>query len=322
VECARKNLAALLSWNFREYTEVVAEYAKRKLTFEFDTPNAFAGIRRVFENCMGAGLLYGLPTSYFDAALLWMPEGGLEHRDLEWKDALPSWSWMGWRGAIQYTALRGWEILVHPLIRWYHGDQDVGGFRLLNEFGIGMRTACHPPGKLIKFWKNNRWDRDCLYTHSPSPDFASSDPDAEIKALGSEVKLDLFLRFQTTSARFSLDETLIIQPYDLQPDEGLEEDDMFINSLRPKTPCRRILDSEGKAVGYVVLNAPLSGNANVEMIVVAATPGNGNPLDQYAGYAIMLIRREAGVAIRLGIGEIDQDAWWNAEPAWVDVTLG
>jgi hypothetical protein len=51
------------------------------------------------------------------------------------------------------------------------------------------------------------------------------------------------------------------------------------------------------------------------MIIVAATPGRGDPFGGYSGYAVMAIERKGGIAYpsRVGLGEIDQDAWWKAE---------
>lgn len=105
-------------------------YTGRKLSRPGDILAAFEGVSWLLEQHLNAPLLYGLPTSHFDLALLWMPLGVLDRRrarnpeqsqyaedcksNLETSNNIdgddfgakefPSWSWCGWiNGKIEYT---------------------------------------------------------------------------------------------------------------------------------------------------------------------------------------------------------------------------
>jgi hypothetical protein len=55
-------------------------YTGRKLPKSGDILAAFEGVSWLLEQQLNAPLLYGLPTSQFDLALLWMPLGALDRR--------------------------------------------------------------------------------------------------------------------------------------------------------------------------------------------------------------------------------------------------
>lgn len=54
---------------------------------------------------MSKGFLFGLPQHFFDAALLWVPTEHLGPRQDTTNGVasceFPSWSWVGWIGAIE-----------------------------------------------------------------------------------------------------------------------------------------------------------------------------------------------------------------------------
>ena len=101
------------------YQDLVKRYNSRYLTKENDVLDAFKGVKELIEESLGDGslgdgckLVYGLPSSHFDWALLWSSDrmltrrtdGKEEHRAT--KD-FPSWSWCGWKGEMVVDA--GWQ---------------------------------------------------------------------------------------------------------------------------------------------------------------------------------------------------------------------
>jgi len=348
----------LLSWNFRQYSNVVTEYSKRKISFEADILRAFTGLQRTFEACLSVTFMWGLPASHFDAALLWMPEGNLERRDLGPIETPPSWSWMGWRGKICYSIQHGneereWEIKARPVVRWRVSD--LQETHLLNGTGIGMTSGQMELGRLVEEWKDERWDRDCLYTNLEY----IADP----TNLDSNNKHNIFrgvsgygpqyLYFQTLSAYFIIEFAPTRLPhrgwgspestrpsssssssassssslFSSAPDELADEDDLFSNSLRPNVPCHRILSSTRRPVGFIafnISNTTIDFTRKVELVVIAVSLGKGF---EYSGYAVMAVRRREGtgeceVQERIGAGEIEKDAWWAGDPQWKHITLG
>ncbi len=86
------------------YMGCVALYTARHLTKTRDILAAFSGISNRLVKAMQAPLIFGLPSSHFDLAVLWQPAGKLRRRVPTMKDPktefdgleFPSWSWCGW----------------------------------------------------------------------------------------------------------------------------------------------------------------------------------------------------------------------------------
>ncbi|KAI8943925.1 hypothetical protein F4801DRAFT_323325 [Xylaria longipes] len=90
---------------------IVSLFSGRAITHSSDVLFSFSGIQSMLqEQKFLDGLLYGLPEFYFDIALTWLPgRDGVVRRRLSAdskKDPLlnklPSWSWMGWQGCVNY----------------------------------------------------------------------------------------------------------------------------------------------------------------------------------------------------------------------------
>ena len=86
---------------FLEYSSVVTEYSKKKLTYPDDVLRVFEGFSRILERQFDSRFSFGLPESYLDVALLWIPLTVLKRR-LGVDKTFPSWSWCGWIGEVGY----------------------------------------------------------------------------------------------------------------------------------------------------------------------------------------------------------------------------
>lgn len=99
-------LRALMGNPLRSYSSCVHIFSSRKLTFNDDKLEAFNGLSVVFGRKLDSQLVAGLPSCYFDWALLWEPEDVGERivvtRNWEPKPYLPSWSWCGWDHKIDW----------------------------------------------------------------------------------------------------------------------------------------------------------------------------------------------------------------------------
>ncbi len=71
-----------------------AEYTRRDITYASDTLLAFVGIGNILTSLFGTELCYGLPTAFFDRAILWKSVEGPSKRRLHF----PSWCWAGFEG--------------------------------------------------------------------------------------------------------------------------------------------------------------------------------------------------------------------------------
>jgi len=97
-----------------EYAGFVAEYTTRELSNTDDIVAAFMGLLNRYRkastnaelNTLPSAQDYGLLDFYFGRCLLWMPHinCSLRRRESSTSDhsQLPSWSWTGWVGPVEY----------------------------------------------------------------------------------------------------------------------------------------------------------------------------------------------------------------------------
>jgi len=133
----------------QQYLNLVERYTKRTLTFEGDRPKAFAGILKYFEKksffeLWGVPYGPGNPTliqKHFINGLIWAHERPLgQARDSKVDEgssidmtlvlpdgaSIPSWSWMGWRGAISYRwQHQRFDCMVHAIRVEYGEDSGI-----------------------------------------------------------------------------------------------------------------------------------------------------------------------------------------------------
>jgi hypothetical protein len=113
---------------------------------------------------MKSKFLYGLPEKLFDLAILWRPvtSKGLVRRI---GGSFPSWSWLGWIGAVTYEKNYGIGVTerrpvsenespeerIRPYIKYYTYD-DGGTLSALNGSGIGIAEAAIKKKSLPLNW--------------------------------------------------------------------------------------------------------------------------------------------------------------------------
>ena len=140
------------SGKFAAYGWAVHAYTQRYLSNHRDIQNAFKGISKVLEPCFGTGMLYCLPESHLDAALLWRPVTCLHRRNV---GDFPSWSWTGWVGQVSYEDPYGigeggkrselyWgesgEERLRCFIRWHKYSPESNTFTPINSHGYGISS--------------------------------------------------------------------------------------------------------------------------------------------------------------------------------------
>lgn len=89
------------------------------MSYYSDKLNAFAGIGAVFARYMGTELLFGLPKTNLNTALLWSPDGTLERLP-----EFPSWSWAGWKGKVWYGSQH--TLSLAPIPAFYSLEATTG----------------------------------------------------------------------------------------------------------------------------------------------------------------------------------------------------
>lgn len=170
--------------SFWVYAAHIERYTKRALSFEGDVLNAFEGIMRQGDNGERNTYCWGLPIRFFRLALMWQNEKlvrldrenvpasttltkalALRRRQISQTDMrtaqFPSWSWSGWKGAIEYASTsywnptfrsryqESWEILCWPWEPEYaiQNVEDVFESGILTVFAdsvlVTWDNVCH-----------------------------------------------------------------------------------------------------------------------------------------------------------------------------------
>lgn len=133
------------------YKQSLELYMTRQLTHAKDILAAFTGMGNLVCNALGGSLVYGLPSSHFDWALLWEPRAAAVRRPNEGTEEFPSWSWCGWKNEVmeyKEQMLAGCEDNLHDWLRkhtwitWYIRDGS-GNLRLVWDDGESKTASPH-----------------------------------------------------------------------------------------------------------------------------------------------------------------------------------
>lgn len=80
--------------SFQRYCQLITGICTRAMTKPEDILRAFTGIANVFARSMQCQMVWGLPTAFFDYALLFESLSTLQIRR---RQGFPTWSWTGWK---------------------------------------------------------------------------------------------------------------------------------------------------------------------------------------------------------------------------------
>lgn len=114
------------------YTALLFSYRQRRLSFQTDLLNAFAGVSEVLAAAQDDRYIWGLPGSQFSYAMTWHFLGRCSrngiHVPIFGSDGtkedvpVPSWSWSAWScDSLQFNLIPG-EVGVQPVIEFYIVD--------------------------------------------------------------------------------------------------------------------------------------------------------------------------------------------------------
>ncbi|KAK0107962.1 hypothetical protein ONS96_003745 [Cadophora gregata f. sp. sojae] len=151
--------------NLRPLGRLVQEYNQRELSFEEDVSDAFLGIAELNEEVFGP-MFWGIPESFFDAGMCWLPSPGLRlRRPTNPERKVPSWSWMGWFGELD---LKLWDVFQDHILENF-GDEKripVVGFGMRVEPLVKYHNSCITCGK--KFPISNSYHESRSWAESES----------------------------------------------------------------------------------------------------------------------------------------------------------
>lgn len=295
---------------FSQYSSIVSGFTKRILTYQRDVLPAFQGFGSVLERTFNCSFIAGIPESYLDQALLWLPVA-MQRRRVSQSGDCPSWSWAGWVGESCYAQNPDLRERVVPVVRWHVLERN-GTARLVNGTGIGIREAnLALPRTLNTFL----W----IPLFELLAGRVNSGPE-----IHHPPNFGPFLQLWTSCAFFRI--TIRLTP----PDQIDASKNPFLTAL-----VHSASSQAGQYAGHVILNGagPLDlDTRRHEFVVISEAQYAGydvvrsrdTPSDTCNMYNVLLVEwdEKREVAYRLGIGRILKKVWNAARPGMKFVKLG
>jgi hypothetical protein len=245
---------------------LVNDFNERKLSYPEDALPAFIGIQGSLEQIYQVSFLYGLPEFWFELALCWVPSSDLKRRVASTSRSstgivyhLPSWSWIGWGGRIDFPSnevFEGISEFTEPITKWYalvHPDSPDrrpidSAWHEYRSRVTEDRSATLPEG-----WE--RWSdrkRGCVFKHARSPhswySYAFPVPEPFTATDSISVPQTAYLSSQTSRA-FLRGTRRHSKEYVMPAEHPLTSDYSM-----PAEDSVWLMSSQGQHVGYLRLN--------------------------------------------------------------------
>ncbi|PYI04758.1 HET-domain-containing protein [Aspergillus sclerotiicarbonarius CBS 121057] len=305
------------------YGSLVESYTRRTLRFDSDVLDAFSGISSLLnrDNYMDCWeeMYSGLPRRDFLYALLWCPVQTPIRRPPRTRDQIeesfPSWSWIGWKGAITYNPVWTWSDEV-----WREEVFAPGPIDLLPLNGPPMNIY-RPRGSPHEGYCSCAFG-ERINQHGGA---GFSDQQEQSPSDIASPNRQSILQFQTLSVPaicFS------------HRQDQLTEDDDRANSLR-------LFDGDGKECGIILAAVPPEIDSIVSeckylFLCYGREPVDFSTLKKLGIYDalcndpdwcrcvpfFLLVRPAQGVWERVALAIIQPRTFEREGPKWEDIRLG
>ena len=325
---------------------LVQQFNMRKLTFDEDVMDAFAGLRSVFDSQFSGGILWGLPEMFFDFCIIWQPMNVLRRRracnHAILAEHLPSWSWVAWEGdvnllgaIIDFVHEAGYEppnnsnyIKMQPLAQWYKSRTPTSSLCQVMNIDHNLRLHHHKLGaeQLPTGWTQAQYpDGTFHYTHEmlPSKRFRYPIPLKNESAGPSINENGRFLHFKTQRARLFLGRE-IKSRYEWKPYTAClsDSEDKWAGSIRLNTSRYELLP-RAQYLDLIALSvAEVDNRRNFVSLDEWDIPERPRDSEFYHFYYVMWVEWKAGIAYRKAIGTVSKPVWDRQIREDIDVVLG
>lgn len=332
------------------YTKCVRLYTLRSLTHQKDILAAFNGVSNLIGDTLATDLVFGLPSSHFDWALLWEPRGSLpsSRRVIEQESSadsrrFPSWSWCGWKGAMHYrpSTISGSNNNLHQWLTqrtwivWYIRDGH---------------------GQLRQVWDENRGSAETRQLDSQWEGYSGTytKSDTNVDEYGRVIRWP-------EKARTHFKGLLQEYPYDVvkagvyaEPDPSRQDmrylqfwtwsATFYLTKDDPLKPRYGLVDNRGDWCGSVAVhtdeNLPTGHDSTYHFIAISDAhrfsleetdtwsyyiPKERDQSEWDLYYVLLIKYDENHIAERIGLGKVYKDAFANscgAGPEWKEIILG
>lgn len=328
-ELAHKNT------HFRAYIKCVESYTSRKLPEENHALRAFEGISHFLGMYMETRFFSGLPSSYFDAAILWTPAtGDSQTRKHDGQPVAPSWSWAGWTGQATYRPpiltgavenIRDW-LKAHTWISWFLVDRnsyvvgEIGTYAKadLPDRADGRDKRADETG--ARFVQDFRRKTDERWPSRKRVEFAKKVPAPHPDRLGHPERMDTddiseapsyFLQFWTWSAFLRLGAVSDVVGARIRRYTILDRNDDICGSIvLPDEFANRVDNGLSREAFEFIATSDARIFFDEEMPEwTYYIPKEKHDSSWDLWYVILLETDEDGISRRVGVGKVFKDAF-------------
>lgn len=327
----------------KKWDNLFAEFLRRELTYKADILRAFSGVIELLQDSAIGAFHYGLPEHFFDAALLWIPEGHLTQQRAEDNKtdalALPTWSPVGWQGSIssqmnafglsheRTNALQSYCPLqrnIYPTTIWFKVHLDTMDMEeISNDYAKFQNGELNDVTMSPQGWLSHQEDDTHLpywtYQNAPSdytfwyPVPTNTRPKQRALHRWSQV-----LHFKTSRSHLTLG-------------RPLSEHDLG----GPSGPCYSLVTDDGNFAGILYAHPVQEINFNVtqrcELLQISGgyadedgddeerknshwipelnVPERSRSGDTYHFFHVLWVAWYGDVAERQGLGRVEQSVW-------------
>ncbi len=320
-----KKAVAANGVEYLSYAAHVERYTSRLLSFESDALPAFTGILNALSRRSYSKMIWALPDSIFDLALLWKTESrsaGSKGR----RPDIPSWSWVSWSGEVTYDReiKAGYVTLgTHalPVNEYWYESADSHKLKIIQEVDLDVDDD----------------DDDDEEKQSAQNDGSMQESLSDENLLEKSAPpspLTLFLYFEAESAKFTLQATAtFLHQFCITP------------NVSATTAAKELFEPD---IGETVwIDDPWDGETNpnddesepprerfvgkewefIKMSTWDETEVLQYKTAEYARYKepvhnVLMIEWKDDTAYRMGMGSIKASIWEKAKPLRKSIKLG
>lgn len=349
--------------HFLEYMSgFISSYNVRQLTYPEDALPGIMGLLTLLSRVWG-GFLYGLPEKFFDRSLGWAAqkkqrilhrrtcsERKGEHTGHFQGMALPSWSWVGWHGAVDLFghAVPGaldapFDENTIPITTWYTSNSLTGTRRRIRSTWYEHRDPSNTNEQLPSVQPLCVPDTDTLqgYKYNDNPYcFSAVHSHADVMPIQTQ-----YLFCETTRARVHVTRRNKNAPNTSSSSHNLlawgDDDDnapyvvlckdarapigdsAAIGRLYPHNQAQaRELTARGAEIEVVAISkCQVQATIDISSLISLHRNGGSPPL-QGVKYTVLWVEWKDGVAYRMASGWIDEYSWDNLDKEDISLVLG
>ncbi|KAF2967175.1 hypothetical protein GQX73_g6400 [Xylaria multiplex] len=316
--------------NLLQYEILVMTYNRLLLSFPGDGLRAFTGIINILSRSFPGGILYGMPEYFFDHAITWAPWTPIHRRVIDGGlgSALPSWSWAGWAGGVDWQKVDVDTGTNQPINNGYYEAAKMRKDKSMLLPDGWSRISVIQDGSIEEGFVHDDLPDDFFLWPLQIPDHSIDRP---------AVSFQPYLNFRASRA-------FLFVGVRLQRAGEQKVWSVAAKAVVSRVSMFNLHSSNGDWAGVLISNgAEESFGTNYKACDCVVVSGGTTwkdrndeetdfeewaqvdvikSLPRYEFYNVICIEWELGIAYRKAVGRVWKEAWEQLDTSDIEVTLG